>query len=194
MEYSSSQIRSFLIQALGLIDKRKQNSFLIADKTVGSIFDCLRSYEPHLLISGPQDMGQKYLGPFVIDILEKSGLYVKVIDVSSLVSQSDLTPEANLFRLFHELKRQKASALFIYDINKIWEVLSDTAIETFKTLLYRDRQDPIILAGTTSVDFKELNNDIKGLFLEELQEKRISWRKVVTLAEPNSVKKFFSNI
>jgi SpoVK/Ycf46/Vps4 family AAA+-type ATPase len=187
LHHFSSQIRSFLTQGLELIGKRKENAFLLADKTVGSIFDCLRSYEPHLLICGRPDMGQKYLGPFVIDILEKSGLYVKVVDVSTLLSNTDLTPEAYLFRLFHELKRQKSAALFIYDMNQVWEVLSDAAIETFKTLLYRDRQDPIILAGTTSTNFRELNQDITGLFAEEFQEKSIGWRKVISLDQPDNV-------
>jgi hypothetical protein len=187
LRHSSSQIRSFLTQGLDLIAKRRENAFLLADKTVGSIFDCLRAYEPHLIISGLPDMGQKYLGPFVIDILEKAGLYVKVIDVSTILSKTDLTPEAHLFRLFHELKRQRSSALFIYDINQVWDVLSDAAIETFKTLLYRDRQDPIILAGTTSIEFRDLNEDIKCLFAEELQEKSVGWRKVVSLSQPDKV-------
>ena len=191
LEPFASQIRLFFNQALSLIDQRKKNSFLVADKNAGRIFDCLRSYEPHLLISGLPEMGQKYLGPFAIDILEKAGLYVKVIDISSLLSQTDMTPEAHIFRLFHELKRQRSSALFIYDINRIWDVLSDSAIETLKGLLFCDRQDPIILAGTTSVLFEELNQDIQVLFGENIRQESVSWKKIVSLDKPNNVRLLF---
>ena len=86
------EISSFISQCVDLLAKKQQNSFSsgeLSGKSSGWIFDCLRGFEPHLLLSASENMGQKYLGPFVIHLLEQANYFVQVMDVSSLLSKSD---------------------------------------------------------------------------------------------------------
>ena len=109
-------------------------------------------------------MGQKYLGPCVIEMLEKVGYYVQVMDLSTIVSKNDQTPEFYIATLFHELKRQKKAALCINEIERILTVLPETTLGTLFTFLNRDREEPLILIATSNEPLEELSADARSLF------------------------------
>ena len=135
-------------------------------------------------------MGQKYLGPYTIHLLEKANYFVQVVDVANILSKSDMTPEVYLTSLFHELKRQRRAALFIHDIDSVFSSLSAVAFETFWTLLNRDREEPLIIIATFC-SVEKMQEPVKRLFegggSDSLFQIQVPWRRVVEVDRPSLV-------
>ncbi|KAH7127003.1 ATPase family AAA domain-containing protein 2 [Dendryphion nanum] len=110
-------------------------------------FEFGRVFRPRLLITGPQGMGQQYLGAALLSKIE--GLHVQSFDLPTIYEDSTRTPEAAITQLFTEVRRHKPSVIYIPDVDVWYETLAmSSALKTFKLLLRNvAANEPILLLG-----------------------------------------------
>ncbi|XP_077227525.1 ATPase family AAA domain-containing protein At1g05910-like [Tasmannia lanceolata] len=121
-------------------------------------------YRPRLLLCGPEGVGLDHVGPAVLHELEK--FPVHSLGLPSLLSDlSAKTPEEALVHIFGEARRTTPSVLYLPQFQLWW----DTAHEQLKAVLLSLLEDlpsdfPILLLGTSSVPFDELDEEISSVF------------------------------
>ncbi|XP_068647706.1 ATPase family AAA domain-containing protein At1g05910-like [Aristolochia californica] len=121
-------------------------------------------YRPQLLICGAEGTGLDHLGPAVLHELEK--FPVHSLGLPSLLSDpSAKTPEEALLHIFGEAKRTTPSVLYLPQFQLWWE----TAHEQLKAVLLILLEElpsefPILLLGTSTVPFSELEEEASSIF------------------------------
>uniref|UniRef100_A0A1D1Z3E2 ATPase family AAA domain-containing protein At1g05910 n=1 Tax=Anthurium amnicola TaxID=1678845 RepID=A0A1D1Z3E2_9ARAE len=121
-------------------------------------------YRPRLLICGDESIGLDHVGPAVLHELEK--FPVHSLGLPSLLSDpSAKTPEEALVHIFGEARRTTPSILYLPQFQLWW----DTAHEQLKAVLLTLLEElpsnsPILLLGTSSVPYGELDDDSTSIF------------------------------
>ncbi|KAJ3124888.1 ATPase AAA domain-containing protein 2B [Physocladia obscura] len=158
------------------------------------------SFQPRLLICGPDGMGQKHLGPAALERLEAQNIHIQSLDLSTLFSDSSRTPDAGIIQLFHEIKRHRPAALYIPDINVWWNALPETARTIFRALLERgDAMNPVMVLATSEVEFADVPEEVQEIIQGRIGD-RVSgvegWKRVIEVGIPNqdSRKSFFEDL
>lgn len=130
------------IKALVALLVASKGEFVVADGIVGSgvsrhsLFKQihgLRVYRPRLLISGRPGMGQEYIGPAVLNLLE--GFQVQSLDLSTLFGDSGRTPEAAIIQMFLEARRNTPAVVYIPNLEIWMKSVPESAKSTLEGLL-----------------------------------------------------------
>ncbi|KAG9447071.1 hypothetical protein H6P81_013199 [Aristolochia fimbriata] len=121
-------------------------------------------YRPQLLICGAEGTGLDHLGPAVLHELEK--FPVHSLGLPSLLSDpSAKTPEEALVHIFGEARRTTPSILYLPQFQLWWETAHEQLKAVLLTLLEELPSDfPILLLGTSSVPFSELEEEASSIF------------------------------
>ena len=91
-------------------------------------------FRPRILVSGSSGQGlTTYILPAVLHYLEK--LPCHKLNIPSIFSNSVRTPEEALLHTINEAKRTVPSVLYIPRIDKLWRIMSESAKETFLSLI-----------------------------------------------------------
>lgn len=126
-------------------------------------FEKMRIFRPRYLIHGRPGMGQTYVGAALLQHLE--GYHVQVLDISSVMGDSSVTPEASIVQKFNEARRHKPSVLFIPDLISWSNSVSESVRMTTKSLLdSMSPSDPILLLAVAESPIAGLPRDVKPWF------------------------------
>lgn len=126
-------------------------------------FEASRVYRPRLIIHGGEGLGQPYIAAAVLHHLE--GFHVQSMDLATLLGDSTRTLEAAIVQLFIEAKRHKPAVLFIPSLNHWVNTITETARNTFKSLLDSlSPSDPVILLAVIDGDANAIPRDVKAWF------------------------------
>ena len=103
-----SNIISFLELLYPILEMKKNQASVSNDASskglfTASLLETSRAYftpiEPRILICGPSNMGQKYIGACILDKFESKKFYVQSLDLASLVSESVRVKKRFSFKL-----------------------------------------------------------------------------------------------
>ncbi len=86
-----------MIPALLFKKKQHSTSSFSSSQFTSKLF--YSSLEPRILISGLAGMGQKYLGPAVLEKFEEQNFFVQALDLPSLLSESTRVGSISIFNL-----------------------------------------------------------------------------------------------
>ena len=123
------------------------------------------NFRPRLLICGEKGQGlTTYLAPAVLHYLEKFPCHK--LDIPAIFSNSVRSPEEALLHIIHEAKRTIPSVLYMPYIDRLWMIMSDSARETFLSLLadVPPKASLLIIAVAESVSVDNLPDN---LFLKD---------------------------
>ncbi|KAF9586664.1 hypothetical protein BGW38_010665 [Lunasporangiospora selenospora] len=127
-------------------------------------FQKLKTFKPRMLISGQRGMGQRFIGPALLQYLE--GCNVQQFTLASLMSESSRTPEAACVQFFVEVKRHSPSVIYVPYIDMWWAAITDTIKATFSNLLDElNPEDGILFLATSETPFLRLPLAIKRWFM-----------------------------
>ncbi|MCJ1353455.1 MAG: hypothetical protein MMC33_003441 [Icmadophila ericetorum] len=126
-------------------------------------FERSQIFRPRLLVHGLAGMGQQYLTAAVLNSLE--GVHVQSFDLSSLFSDSSISPEATIVRLFTEVRRHRPSVIHIPNVDAWYQTLTDSARSTLLGLLRSlAPTEPVMVFGTLESNEPTDLQMIKDLF------------------------------
>ncbi|KAI0408788.1 hypothetical protein F4802DRAFT_367372 [Xylaria palmicola] len=122
-------------------------------------FDNSRAFRPRLLVYGMQGMGQSYISAAILHYFE--GVHVQNFDLPTIIGDSR-PPEQVLTGLFTEVKRHKPGVIFIPNVDKWYNALSEPALTAFLGMLRSlHPTDPIMVLGTAECELKDMNSDLR---------------------------------
>ncbi|KAJ3331664.1 hypothetical protein HDU76_002579 [Blyttiomyces sp. JEL0837] len=157
-----------------------------------------KSVQPRMIVCGPPGMGQRIIGPAILERLESCKFHVQALDLASLLHDSARSPDAAIIQLLHELKRHRPAVLYIPDIDTWWESLPESAKSVFSTLIQRDVSDPVMIVATCEKSFRELHEDLKSLIRGRsgVSDKVQGWKRVIEAQKPDELarKEFFASV
>ncbi|KAK1267741.1 ATPase family AAA domain-containing protein [Acorus gramineus] len=121
-------------------------------------------YRPRLLICGDEGVGLDHVGPAILHELEK--FPVHSLGLPSLLSDpSAKTPEEALVHVFSEARRTTPSIIYLPQFQLWWETAHEQLKAVLVTLLEELPSDfPILLLGTSSIPFTDLDEESHSLF------------------------------
>ncbi|KAJ3681129.1 hypothetical protein LUZ60_015618 [Juncus effusus] len=121
-------------------------------------------YRPRVLICGDDSSGLGHVGPAVLHELEK--FPVHSLGLPSLLSDvSAKTPEEALVHIFGEARRTTPSILYLPQFHLWWETAHEQLKAVLLTLLEELPSNlPILLLGTSTVPFEELDEECASIF------------------------------
>ncbi|KAL6845959.1 hypothetical protein ACP4OV_023407 [Aristida adscensionis] len=121
-------------------------------------------YRPRLLICGGESVGLDHVGPAVLHELEKFSVHS--LGLPSLLSDpSAKTPEEALVHIFGEAKRTTPSILYLPQFHLWWDTAHEQLRAVLLTLLNELPSNlPVLLLGTSSVVFAELEEECASIF------------------------------
>ncbi|XP_062193342.1 ATPase family AAA domain-containing protein At1g05910-like isoform X2 [Phragmites australis] len=121
-------------------------------------------YRPRLLICGGESVGLDHVGPAVLHELEKFSVHS--LGLPSLLSDpSAKTPEEALVHIFGEAKRTTPSILYLSQFHLWWDTAHEQLRAVLLTLLNELPSNlPVLLLGTSSVDFTDLEQECAFIF------------------------------
>ncbi|XP_077212012.1 ATPase family AAA domain-containing protein At1g05910-like isoform X2 [Tasmannia lanceolata] len=121
-------------------------------------------YRPRLLLCGADGVGLDHVGPAVLHELEK--FPVHSLGLPSLLSDlSAKTPEEALVHIFGEARRTTPSILYLPQFQLWWETAHEQLKAVLLSLLEELPSDfPVLLLGTSSVPFDELDEETTSVF------------------------------
>ncbi|XP_063041992.1 ATPase family AAA domain-containing protein 2-like isoform X2 [Engraulis encrasicolus] len=128
------------------------------------------SHRPRLLLSGRPGSGQTtHLAPALLHALEKFTVYT--LDMASLFGDCTTSAEQACCQIFCEAKRTAPSLLYVPLIEQCWDTVSAVFRTTFLSQLQAVPPfSPILLLATTNLNHSQLDEELQGLFQEELGE------------------------
>ncbi|CAN6485449.1 unnamed protein product [Victoria cruziana] len=138
-------------------------------------------YRPRLLLCGGEGGGLDHIGPAVLHELEK--FPVHSLGLPALMSDpSAKTPEEALVHIFGEARRTTPSIMYLPQFQLWWETAHEQLKAVLVTLLEDLPSDfPILLLGTSSVPFDELDEGSHSVFAQ---------RNVYNVEKPTSEDRF----
>ncbi|KAL6656331.1 hypothetical protein ACP70R_007157 [Stipagrostis hirtigluma subsp. patula] len=121
-------------------------------------------YRPRLLICGGESVGLDHVGPAVLHELEKFSVHS--LGLPSLLSDpSAKTPEEALVHIFGEAKRTTPSILYLPQFHLWWDTAHEQLRAVLLTLLNELPSNlPVLLLGTSSVAFTDLEEECASIF------------------------------
>ncbi|KLO08586.1 AAA-domain-containing protein [Schizopora paradoxa] len=150
--------------------------------------ETLRVYRPRVIIHGPTEMGQGYIGSAALHHLE--GYHIQTLDLGTLMGDSTRTAEAAIIQLFVEAKRHQPSIIYIPSLLGWCAAISETARATVRSMLDSlSPSDPVLLLAIVDGPFQALPRDVRSWF-GLIRENRIA------LSHPSTEqrRKFFETL
>ncbi|XP_014667126.1 PREDICTED: ATPase family AAA domain-containing protein 2-like isoform X1 [Priapulus caudatus] len=146
------------------------------------------THRPRLLLAGRLGDGHtSHLAPAVLHCMER--VPVHRIDLQTLYGVSAKSAEESCTQIFREARCTCPSVVYLPQVEKWWDVISDTLRATFLTLLADlEPSAPVLLLATTD-DEQQLQPEVRELFDMYRHE-------VVRMQDPNAVERhaFFSDL
>ncbi|NXQ22914.1 ATAD2 protein, partial [Peucedramus taeniatus] len=126
------------------------------------------SYRPRFLLIEEPGSGQASdLAAAVIHSLEKFPIYT--LDTPTLFAST--LPDETCVQLMREAQRSAPSIIYVPQISSWWETVGTTLRSVFTTLLQSiPRFTPVLFLATSSVQLRDLPEEIKALFNNEYEE------------------------
>ncbi|NWH32315.1 ATAD2 protein, partial [Chloropsis hardwickii] len=126
------------------------------------------SYRPRFLLIEEPGSGQASdLAAAVIHSLEKFPIYT--LDIPTLFAST--SPDETCVQLMREAQRSAPSIIYVPQIPSWWETVGTTLRSVFTALLQSiPRFTPVLLLATSSVQMRDLPEEIKALFNNEYEE------------------------
>ncbi|KAI4468299.1 aaa domain-containing [Holotrichia oblita] len=117
-----------------------------------------------LLVGDSPDHGQTvHLAPAILYDMEH--IHAHILDLTMLYSNSTTSPEEACVRVFHEVRRNVPSVLYIPAIDEWWSLISDTVKVIFLSQLSQlDPNSPILLLATANDIYSNLPQEIQNVF------------------------------
>ncbi|XP_022102638.1 ATPase family AAA domain-containing protein 2-like isoform X2 [Acanthaster planci] len=142
---------------------REQSSYSFMDFS-SAAYERPSTHRPRLLLSGAEGQGQSsYLGPAVLHHLEKMPVYR--LDLPALYSVSVNTPEECCAQIFREAGRSSPSVIYMPNISRWWETITDTTRATFLSLLLDlPPNAPVLILATSEKALHEVPLEVRELF------------------------------
>ena len=157
-----------------------------------SVHDYLKSFSPKICLYGSPKMGQDLLGSSLVVILEQNDVYVKTLDISSLISNVDYnSPDAAILTAFCELKRHVSSALYLPDLHSWWYTCAQSTRDTLINLLDQSRHSSLLVIMTMEFEKEEIPTELHGFFSNlttQIRAKNFgNWKIAYHIEEPDIV-------
>lgn len=121
-------------------------------------FQSSRVFRPRLLVYGDYGMGQQYLGAGLLHHLE--GYHIQSFDLGTLLGDSSRTPEAMIIQLLVEVKRHTPSVIFIPNMDRWLDTISQSAKATFFGFL-RDLKPTDSILVLALMETKDISADFE---------------------------------
>ncbi|GJQ79234.1 hypothetical protein Trydic_g5478 [Trypoxylus dichotomus] len=123
-----------------------------------------------LLVGDSSDHGQTtHLAPAILYDMEH--IHAHILDLTTLYSNSSVSPEEACVQVFHEVRRNVPSVLYIPSIDQWWSLISDTVKMIFLSQLSQlDPNSPILLLATANAVYSNLPPQIQGVFSQYRNE------------------------